>query len=54
MIIGVQKSLCTWYLEVNHDVIFEGLTSKINPVDKTLTYFSKEPFVVLSFEETYG
>ena len=39
-------------LDVNYVVISEGLTSKINLVDKTLTYSSNELFVLLSFEKT--
>ena len=53
-IIVVWKSLCTVCLDVNYVVISEGLTSKINLVDKTLTYFINELFVLLSFEKTYG
>ena len=53
-IIVVWKSLCTVCLDVKYVVISEGLTSKINLVDKTLTYFSNELFVLLSFEKTNG
>ena len=53
-IIGDWKSLCAVCLEVNYVVIYKGLTSKINPVGETLTYFNNELFMVLSFEKTHG